>query len=111
MKRYLFHISNNGPYKLCFQVTRKVNFPYEQHIYKDLIPLETDHCKGTQIITSRGPLPQKDKEPVLSDFLETKPNPKYFCLPQINIEVRANTVTTNNLKLYHITEKHEGFIK
>lgn len=90
-----------------FKVTRKVNFPYDQNIYKDLIPLEIDHCKSPTVIASRAPLPYKDKEPVLSDFSKKKIVPKYYCLPNVNIENRATTVLSNNLRLYHIIEKHD----
>lgn len=90
---------------MVFKVTRKVNFPYDQPIYKDLIPLEIDHCKSSAVISSREPLPHKDKEPLLFDFLETKSMPKYYCYPVIKVESKSNTITTNNLKLYHIAEK------
>lgn len=86
------------------QVTQKVNFAYDQHIYKDLIPLEVDHCKLNPVISSREPLPHKDKEPLLSDFLEIKRTPNYCCYPVLKTDIVSNTITNNNLKLYHILE-------
>lgn len=87
-------------------MTRKVNFPYEQHIYKDLIPLEIDQYKTPISLSSRGPLPQKDREPILSDFLESKPIPKYYCYPNFKVDSKFNNITSNNLRLYYIMEKH-----
>lgn len=91
-----------------FKVTRRVNFPYDKPIYKDLIPLEVDQCKSSTVISSRGPLPQKDKEPLLANFLDTKTMPKYYCCPSTKVENKFDTVTNNNLRLYQNIENYDG---
>ncbi|KAJ8984323.1 hypothetical protein NQ317_012542 [Molorchus minor] len=87
------------------KVLRKVNFPYDQPIYKDLIPLTCDRVHSQPVISSRGPLPQKDKEPVLSDFLEKKEMPQYYCLPSIKIENKLTIIGSNNLRLYKLLQR------
>ncbi|KAJ8951728.1 hypothetical protein NQ318_012579 [Aromia moschata] len=82
------------------KVSRKVNFPYDQPVYKDLIPLSCNKIPSQPIITSRGPLPQKDKEPVLLDFIEARKVPQYYYLPNIKIESKLTTISSTNLRLY-----------
>lgn len=52
----------------------------------------------------RSPLPQKDKEPVLSDFLELKRFPDYFVLHSTEIEDKMSQSKNNNLRLYKILD-------
>lgn len=87
------------------QVTRKVNFPYDQPIYRDLIPLTTvQHAQP--VVTSRGPILQKDKEPMLANFIETKKPPIYYCLPKVKLENKGMLIDCNSLRLYHNIDKH-----
>ncbi|CAH1108259.1 unnamed protein product [Psylliodes chrysocephalus] len=85
------------------KVLKNLNFPYDKPIYKDLIPLmcEKNQSPPTSV---RSPLPQKDKEPVLSDFLELKRFPDYFVLHSTEIEDKMSQSKNNNLRLYKILD-------
>ncbi|KAJ8942950.1 hypothetical protein NQ314_009863 [Rhamnusium bicolor] len=86
------------------KLSRKVNFPYDQPIYKDLIPLTCNRVQSQPVIASRGPLPQKDKEPVLSDFIEARKIPNYYYLPTVKIENKPITISNDNLRLYKLLQ-------
>lgn len=50
-------------------------------------------------------MPQKDKEPVLSNFSNPKQVPNYYCLPNVKLENKGMLVMNNNLTLYHTVKK------
>ncbi|KAG5883610.1 hypothetical protein JTB14_025184 [Gonioctena quinquepunctata] len=89
------------------KVTRKVNFPYSEPIYKDLIPLSCEQTHAQPLFQSREPLPQKDKEPLLSDFTHSGMVPNYYNLPNIKLENKVFTIASNNLKLYKLIELND----
>nr|CAI5827547.1 unnamed protein product [Callosobruchus analis] len=88
------------------KISRQVNFPYDKAIYRDLIPLTSEKCSSQPMLSSRPPLPQKDKEPLLSDFIEPKKTSNYYFLPSLNIETPTNIVGSDNLRLYRILQKN-----
>nr|CAH7736197.1 unnamed protein product [Callosobruchus chinensis] len=87
------------------KISRQVNFPYDRAIYKDLIPLTSEKCSSQPMLSSRPPLPHKDKEPILSDFVEPKKTCNYYFLPSVNIETPLSVVKSDNLRLYRILRK------
>ncbi|VEN57374.1 unnamed protein product [Callosobruchus maculatus] len=88
------------------KISRQVNFPYDRAIYKDLIPLTSEKCSSQPMLSSRPPMPQKDKEPVLSDFIEPKKTCNYYFLPSVNIETPSSIAGSDNLRLYRILGKN-----
>lgn len=90
------------------KVTRKVNFPYGQPVFKDLIPLSNNEVKSQPSLVSRGPILPKDKEPVLSDFLEPRKPKIYYHLPNCGtktFEERGIFISaTDSLRLYKILQ-------
>lgn len=53
-----------------------MNFPYDQIVFKDLLPLCT-RSSAPPVLISREPAVQKDMEPSLSDFLKPVPRSEY----------------------------------
>ncbi|CAH1972069.1 unnamed protein product [Acanthoscelides obtectus] len=100
--------SDVDPKKLAVdeKISRQVNFPYDKPIYKGLIPLTSEKYPSQPMTSSRPPLLQKDKEPLLSDFVELKKNCNYYFLPSVNIENTMNVVGCDNLRLYRILGKN-----
>lgn len=91
--------------KIRFQVTRQVNFPYEKKIFKNLMPLSSPNKHfPTKVISSREPLPPKDKEPSLEDFIEQKSIPEYAYVPNFKLENRKSRAHCNNLQLYKVLQ-------
>lgn len=86
------------------KVSRQVNFPYNQPIYKDLISLRCDKIPTPTFTAPRSPLPQKDKEVVLTDFIKPRTVPNYYSLPNIDIEDKIVPCKNNNLRLYKILQ-------
>lgn len=86
-------------------MTRKVNFPYDQPIYKDLIPLQGPTRPPLHLV-SREPLPHKDKEPNLWDFIKVKEEKEFIYRPTINIEKSGPLPGLNNLRLYKILQSY-----
>ncbi|XP_018567489.1 uncharacterized protein LOC108908065 [Anoplophora glabripennis] len=90
------------------KVTKKVNFPYDQTVYKDLIPL-TYRKVQMQRPPSRPPLPQKDIEPVLSDFLTPRQSTEKqsFYAPTVKVEIEPVIISCDNLRLYRTLQKYK----
>jgi hypothetical protein len=89
------------------KVTRKINFPVDQLIYKDLIPLQVP-SRPPPVLSSREPLPQKDKEPVLSSYAKVKKAKEFIYQPSIKSSDRPSaTLQLNNLRLYKIIQMNQ----
>ncbi|CAG9857874.1 unnamed protein product [Phyllotreta striolata] len=88
------------------KVLKNLNFPYDRAIYKDLIPLV---CEKTQYPPSsvRNPLPQKDVEPALADFVEIKRIPDYFILHSSDIEDKVYPVKNNSMRLHKLLNRYD----
>ncbi|KAL3273840.1 hypothetical protein HHI36_015266 [Cryptolaemus montrouzieri] len=86
------------------KVTRQVNFPYEKKIFRDLMPLSSPSKPTPTVTLSREPLPPKDKEPQLEDFMETKEIEEYSYIPNVKLENRRSRAHCNNLRLYKILQ-------
>lgn len=56
--------------------------------------------RPTPATTSRDPLPQKDKEPVLESFISIKPQKEFIYKPTIKLERKVILPKVNNLRLY-----------
>ncbi|XP_044760559.1 uncharacterized protein LOC123317980 [Coccinella septempunctata] len=86
------------------KVTRQVNFPYEKKIFKDLMPLSSPNKRVQKTVSSREPLPPKDKEPVLEDFIGQTPIQEYSYVPNFKLETRRSRSHCNNLRLYKVLQ-------
>ncbi|XP_057665192.1 uncharacterized protein LOC130899332 [Diorhabda carinulata] len=86
------------------KVSRQVNFPYNQPIYKNLIPLRCEKIPATTFTATRSPLPQKDKEVALTDFIKPRTVKNYYSLPSIDFEDKIVPCKNNNLRLYKILQ-------
>ncbi|KAJ3646613.1 hypothetical protein Zmor_024194 [Zophobas morio] len=87
----------------CEKVTRKVNFPADRPIYKDLIPLQVP-AKSPPVLSSREPLPQKDKEPSLSSYAHPTAPREYIYVPSIKTNMRSTSSSVDNLHLYKVMQ-------
>ncbi|KAL1497685.1 hypothetical protein ABEB36_008604 [Hypothenemus hampei] len=79
-------LSDVGKKKLAVdeKVTRKVNFPCDQPVFRNLIPLTNNEIKTLPpSVNLRGPIYQKDKEPILTDFLEPRKQKVIYHKPRI----------------------------
>ncbi|GJQ82259.1 hypothetical protein Trydic_g19458 [Trypoxylus dichotomus] len=85
------------------KITKQVNFPYEQPIYKDLIPLCVK-MQSQPMIASRKPLPLKDKEPVLNDFFVPRKTPEYNYKVSNQIANKGQMRQYRGLKLHRVME-------
>ncbi|KAF7265208.1 hypothetical protein GWI33_021319 [Rhynchophorus ferrugineus] len=89
------------------KVSKKVNFPYGQFVFKDLIPLCSEGTKSVPLIVNRGPVLQKDPEPKLNNFIdnEVKEGNKQFYLARSPKESCNKFVSvTKPLHLYQILQ-------
>lgn len=84
-----------------------MNFPYDKAIFKDLIPLSCERAQPQPVTPARAPLPHKDKEPNLQDFIEPKQSPVYYSLPTVKLETPQSIVTCDNFRLYRLLEINE----
>ncbi|XP_023026493.1 uncharacterized protein [Leptinotarsa decemlineata] len=102
-------LSDVGHKKLAVdeKVTQKINFPYSEPNFRNLIPLSVSQAPSQPLVASREPLPHKDKEPLLVDFVEQKTVPDYYSLPSVKIENRTLLVKSNNLRLYKMLELND----
>lgn len=80
------------------KLTRHMNFPYDKSIYKNLIPLCVKTTTAPVLIT-RGPLPQKDAEPSLSDFLVEKEKAEYSYEVASKLNIAELNRSYNGLKM------------
>lgn len=82
-----------------------MNFPVDQAIYRNLIPLCTTKPVAQQgLPPSRAPLPNKDEEPCLSDFYTPKRNCEYSCKPFVASKQVSVVKDVDCLKLYGIMQ-------
>ncbi|XP_044252931.1 uncharacterized protein LOC123003932 [Tribolium madens] len=88
------------------KMTRKVNFPSDKPIYKDLIPLEVP-SKSPPVITSREPLPQKDREPILSNYVKPPESREFYYQPTPRLESQPPQSGFSNLRLYKLIQSHQ----
>lgn len=96
--------SSSGKRAFDEKVTRQVNFPYEKKIFRDLMPLSSPNKQIHTVISSRDPLPPKDREPVLEDFIEQKTIQEYSYIPNFKLENRKSGTHCNNLRLYKVLQ-------
>jgi len=94
------------------KVSRKVNFPYGQSVFKDLIPLTDNELKVQPVALTKGPAYQKDKEPILSDFFQARKQQVYYHNPRNSIkyleENKPHVFPTNSsLRLYRVLKINE----
>lgn len=82
-----------------------MNFPYDQPIFKGLIPLCTSK-PGPQKVPSvnKYPVKAKDPEPKLSDFCSVKQLPEFTY--RVTVDNKPSTVVkqSDNLKLYRMMQ-------
>ncbi|XP_050511666.1 uncharacterized protein LOC126887834 [Diabrotica virgifera virgifera] len=83
---------------------KQVNFPYSQPLYKDLLPLRCDKPRTQPFAASRNPLPQKDKELLLADFVQPRNIPNYYSIPSIDINDKITPCRNTNLRLYKLLQ-------
>ncbi|XP_066250360.1 uncharacterized protein [Euwallacea similis] len=92
--------------KLAFEekISRKVNIPYDQPVFKDLIPLENSEVKIQKHVVTKSPVYQKCQEPVLADFLEPREQKNYYRKPQKFTQylVDKKSSFADGLKLYNV---------
>lgn len=82
-----------------------MNFPVDQPIYKNLIPLCTTKQTAQQNLpTSRPPMPNKDEEPTLSDFYTPKQNSEYIYKPTVANKQISVVKDVDCLRLYGIMQ-------
>lgn len=93
---------------LLIQVTKHMNFPIDQPIYRNLIPLCTKPQSQPTLPPSRPPLPNKDEEPSLSLFYTPKRNSEYSYQPSVLTRQSSVVKDVECLKLYRITRNWYG---
>ncbi|KAK9883797.1 hypothetical protein WA026_001992 [Henosepilachna vigintioctopunctata] len=81
-------------------LSRQVNFPYQKKIYKDLIPLSSPNQQRPTIICTRNPMPPKDREPILENFIEIKPVKEYSYIPDVKLEDTKGSAHCRSLQIY-----------
>lgn len=82
-----------------------MNFPLDQPIYRNLIPLcSTKPVSHQSLVPSRPPLPNKDVEPSLSDFYIPKRNSEYSYKPVVINKSISVVKDADCLKLYRIMQ-------
>lgn len=84
-----------------------MNFPLDQAIYKNLVPLCTKPVTQPCFPPSRAPLPNKDEEPLLSDFYTPKRNTEYRYQASVGTKQTSVVKDVNCLKLYKIIQTWE----
>ncbi|XP_066140109.1 uncharacterized protein [Euwallacea fornicatus] len=86
------------------KISRKVNIPYDQQVFKDLIPLENSEAKLQKYVVAKSPIYQKCQEPVLADFLEPRVQRNYYHKPQKFTQylVDKKSSFADGLRLYNI---------
>ncbi|XP_060521287.1 uncharacterized protein LOC132698957 [Cylas formicarius] len=95
------------------KITRRVNFPLDQPVYKDLIPLGSQQPKSQSVLPARAPLPAKDKEPLLSDFIEPKKVRNYCHTLNVKLPLSDSIVSvppSHNLRLYKILQVNNEIV-
>ncbi|XP_049801138.1 uncharacterized protein LOC126236113 isoform X1 [Schistocerca nitens] len=86
-------------------IAKKLNFPIEEHLYRDLIAL---NVREEDIVPAIGDRPSsrvwkkfpKDKEPQLSDFFKPQPMPEYCCIPKVIVKPIGKIQSYDGLSLY-----------
>lgn len=78
-----------------FKASKQLNFPHDQPVYKDLIPLNVRPVPSQTRVAAREVAPPKDEEPSLSDFYVHK------VLPEYSFEVTIEP-PTNNKPMQHM---------
>ncbi|CAH0563599.1 unnamed protein product [Brassicogethes aeneus] len=106
-----FNKNDNKIEKLAIdeKVTKKMNFPYDQAIYRDLIQLNS-HGHQNQCLINKNKVfsNEKDLEPNLADFSDNYVVRERFYKPNVNsLNKGLTNCNNNNLKLYNILRIHE----
>lgn len=87
------------------KITRKMNFPYDQPIYKGLIPLCTSKPQPQKVPSViRIPLKPKDPEPKLTDSLTPEKLPEYKYTVKIEKPTVPIIKENCNFKLYKMMQ-------
>lgn len=96
------------------KVARQVNFPFDQAIYKDLVPLRCNKNNENQLqstSSNRTLVHQKDKEPNLMDFVtQEKIVEEHHFLGKSGFNFKENKsapLQQSNLSLYKALQLHK----
>ncbi|XP_017780414.1 PREDICTED: uncharacterized protein LOC108565452 [Nicrophorus vespilloides] len=86
------------------EISKRMNFPCDRAIYKELIPVCS---KPEQVIAhpARGPLPLKDKEPKLENFIRHKTLPEYTCSAATQSQEWNAVREHDGFKMYRYMQK------